>query len=52
MTQKRLQGQTALITGAAKRIGRGIAVALAEQGVNIVIHYRSSAEKANGPHSD
>lgn len=46
MTRKRLQGQAALITGAAKRIGRGIAVALAEEGVNIVIHYRSSAEEA------
>jgi pteridine reductase len=47
LTQKRLQGQTALITGAAKRIGREIAVALAEEGVNIVIHYRSSAEEAD-----
>ena len=46
MTPRRLQGQTALITGAAKRIGREIAVALAEEGVNIVIHYRSSAEEA------
>ena len=46
MTLRRLQGQTALITGAAKRIGREIAVALAEEGVNIVIHYRSSAQEA------
>lgn len=50
MTQKRLQGQTALITGAAKRIGREIALALAGEGVNIVIHYRSSAEEAEEFH--
>jgi pteridine reductase len=50
VTQKRLQGQTALITGAAKRIGREIAVALAEEGVNIVIHYRSSAQEAEELH--
>jgi hypothetical protein len=50
VTQKRLQGQTALITGAAKRIGREIAVAFAEEGVNIVIHCRSSAEEAEELH--
>jgi hypothetical protein len=50
VTQKRLQGQTALITGAARRIGREIAVALAEEGVNIVIHYRSSAQEAEELH--
>jgi len=44
--QQVLQGQTALITGAAMRIGREIAVALAQEGVNIVIHYRSSAKEA------
>ena len=32
---KTLQGRTALITGASKRIGRETALALAEQGVNI-----------------
>jgi NAD(P)-dependent dehydrogenase (short-subunit alcohol dehydrogenase family) len=46
VTKNGLQGQTALITGAAKRIGRAIAVALADEGANIVIHYRSSAEEA------
>lgn len=43
---KGLRGQTALVTGAAKRVGRQIALALAEEGVNIVIHYRTSAEEA------
>ena len=41
-----LQGQTALVTGAALRIGRAIALALAEQQVRVVIHYRKSATPA------
>ena len=41
-----LKGYTALVTGAALRIGREICRALASEGVNVVIHYRSSAEKA------
>lgn len=37
--------KTALVTGAAKRIGRAIALALARHGWNIVVHYgRSEAE--------
>lgn len=41
-----LHGRTALITGAAKRIGRAIALALAEGGADIVVHYRSSRREA------
>jgi NAD(P)-dependent dehydrogenase (short-subunit alcohol dehydrogenase family) len=41
-----LKGQTALVTGAALRVGEAIAVALAEQQVNVVIHYRRSAARA------
>ena len=41
-----LTGKTALITGAAKLIGRATALALAAQGVNIVIHYRASSAEA------
>lgn len=41
-----LTGDTALVTGGAKRIGRAIALALARAGVNVVIHYRSSASEA------
>lgn len=37
-----LKGKTALITGAARRIGRAISVALAQKGVNVVAHYHSS----------
>jgi len=41
-----LAGRTALITGAAKRIGRCIAQTLAEQGANVVIHYNNSKGEA------
>ncbi|AAY80454.1 SDR family NAD(P)-dependent oxidoreductase [Sulfolobus acidocaldarius] len=41
-----LKGRTALITGSAKRIGRGIALGLAKEGVNIVLHYNTSEESA------
>ncbi|MBX9684049.1 MAG: SDR family oxidoreductase [Hyphomicrobium sp.] len=37
---------TALITGAARRIGRAIALDLAEHGWNIALHYRKSADDA------
>jgi pteridine reductase len=46
MEEGTIAGKTALVTGAARRIGREIAVSLAEAGVNVVIHYRSSAEEA------
>lgn len=38
--------KTALITGAAKRVGKSIAIHLARQGWNIAIHYNSSGEAA------
>ena len=41
-----LAGQTALVTGAAHRIGRAVALALAERAINVVVHYRHSAEAA------
>ena len=39
-----LTGKTALVTGAAKRLGRAIALSLAHEGVGVVLHYRSSRE--------
>jgi pteridine reductase len=41
-----LAGQTALVTGAAKRVGRSIARALADQGANIIAHYNTSKAEA------
>jgi len=42
----KLKGKTALVTGAAKRVGREIALGLARRGANIVVHYNSSASDA------
>lgn len=38
--------QTALVTGAAKRLGRAIALDLAAAGYDVAIHYKASAEAA------
>ena len=38
--------KTALITGGARRIGRGIALALAREGYNIIIHFSGSGKEA------
>jgi NAD(P)-dependent dehydrogenase (short-subunit alcohol dehydrogenase family) len=46
MPEKSLAGQVALITGAAKRIGRSIALRLAAEGADIVITYDSSKSEA------
>jgi len=46
-TSLALNGQWALITGAAKRIGACIAETLHAEGMNIAIHYRGSAADAD-----
>src|SRR6478736_10199352 len=39
--------KTALVTGAAKRLGRAIALDLAGQGWNVAIHYNGSEDDAD-----
>jgi NAD(P)-dependent dehydrogenase (short-subunit alcohol dehydrogenase family) len=41
-----LHGRTALITGAARRVGRHLAAAMATAGIRVVIHYRQSEDEA------
>jgi len=41
-----LEGKTALVTGAAKRVGRCIAVSLARAGADVVVHYNRSEDQA------
>jgi pteridine reductase len=42
-----LKGQVALVTGAAKRLGRHAALRLAEEGADVVVHHRSSVAEAH-----
>ena len=37
-----LSGKVALVTGSAHRVGKSIALALADEGVHIMVHYRST----------
>jgi NAD(P)-dependent dehydrogenase (short-subunit alcohol dehydrogenase family) len=41
-----LAGKTVLVTGAAKRIGRSIALRLHQEGARVLIHYSQSKEEA------
>lgn len=42
----KLKGQTGLVTGGAKRLGKRVALALGRSGANIMLHYRSSSREA------
>lgn len=38
-----LQGKTALVTGAARRLGRAISLILASEGMHLLLHYHTSS---------
>lgn len=46
MSQFDLSGKTVLVTGGAVRVGRYLALAAAEAGANVMIHYSHSEEQA------
>jgi len=46
MNERALSGRTILVTGAAKRLGRAIALAAAANGADVAITYRESAREA------
>jgi NAD(P)-dependent dehydrogenase (short-subunit alcohol dehydrogenase family) len=41
-----LQGKRALVTGGAKRLGRAMSIALAQDGFDVAVHYASSGQEA------
>ena len=47
-----LKGRVALVTGAARRVGRAIALRLARAGCHLAIHYRGSADQATTTAND
>lgn len=42
----RLEGKTAIVTGASRGLGRAIALAFAREGVDVLVNYASREERA------
>jgi hypothetical protein len=47
-----LEGKTALVTGASRGIGRATALALADAGARVLVHYRRAAAEADAVVAD
>ncbi len=47
MNSSLLKGQTAIVTGASRGIGKAIALNIADAGAEVVVNYSNSADKAN-----
>ena len=43
---KDYRGKTALVTGAGRRLGRDIALSLAERGMDVIVHFSTSEREA------
>lgn len=44
-TNAKLRGQSALVTGASSGLGKEVAIALANEGANVVVNYSSHPER-------
>jgi NAD(P)-dependent dehydrogenase (short-subunit alcohol dehydrogenase family) len=47
-----LSGKTVLVTGAARRVGRALALSLARAGADVIIHYGSSGDEAESARAE